>query len=107
MCIQCPLCARGVEDDGERVERLSVRLGEGVLCWDRLQGAMPKALSEDAAERRKEKLKEKHVEFEGVASEMRGAERTKETTPRGIEQHVVRNGHAILRWPVAYEGGAV
>ena len=64
---------------------------------------MPKALSADAAER----LKEKHVEFEGVASEMRGAERTKETTPRGIEQHVVWNGHAILRWPVAYEGGAV
>ena len=62
---------------------------------------MPRPLSADAAER----LKEKHVEFEGVA-DMRGAERTKETTPRGIEQHVVRNGHAILRWPVAYEGGS-
>ena len=63
---------------------------------------MPKALSADAAER----LKAKHVEFERVASEMDGGERIKETTPRGIEQHVVWNGHAILRWPVAYEGGA-
>ena len=63
---------------------------------------MPKALSANAAER----LKAKHAEFERSASEMDGGERIKETTPRGIEQHVVWNGHAILRWPVAYEGGA-
>ena len=64
---------------------------------------MPKALSAGAVER----LKAKHEEFECAASEMHGGERTKETTPRGIEQHVVRTDHAILRWPVAYEGGAL
>ena len=71
----------------------------GTDCCEK---AMPKALSADAADR----LKAKHAEFERAASEMHGGERTKETTPRGIEQHVVWNGHAILRWPVAYEGGA-
>ena len=71
----------------------------GTDCCEK---AMPKALSADAADR----LKAKHAEFERVASEMDGGERIKETTPRGIEQHVVWNGHAILRWPVAYEGGA-
>ena len=62
---------------------------------------MPKVLSAAAAEQ----LKAKHVEFERAASDMHGGERTKETTPRGIEQHVVRTDHAILRWPVAYESG--
>jgi hypothetical protein len=95
-----PTCRRAT---GERVSSSSVRLAGGAGTG--VAGAMPTTLSADAAER----LKEKHMEFEGAASEMRGAERTTGTTPWGIEQHVVklRNGHAILRWPVAYEGGAV
>ena len=36
---------------------------------------------------------------------MHGAERSVETTPRGVEQHVVRTEDAIVRWPVAYEAG--
>ena len=48
----------------------------------------------------------KHAEFEVAASGMHGAERSVETTPRGIEQHVVRTERAVLRWPVSYERGA-
>ena len=44
----------------------------------------------------------KHNEFEALAEAMIGATRTIETTPRGIVQHVVQNGVAILRWPVTY-----
>ena len=63
---------------------------------------MPKASSPTLAEN----LKAKHAEFEVAASGMHGAERSVETTPRGVEQHVVRTEHAILRWPVSYESGA-
>ena len=62
---------------------------------------MPKASSPTLAEN----LKAKHAEFEVAASEMHGAERSVETTPRGVEQHVVRSERAILRWPVSYESG--
>ena len=51
-------------------------------------------------------LKAKHAEFEVAASGMHGAERSVETTPRGVEQHVVRTERAVLRWPVSYERGA-
>ena len=63
---------------------------------------MPKASSPTLAE----SLKAKHAEFEVAASGMHGAERSVETTPRGVEQHVVRTERAVLRWPVSYERGA-
>jgi len=47
----------------------------------------------------------KHLEFENVAAGMRNAQRTREVTSRGTEQHVVRTEDAIVRWPVAYEAG--
>ena len=63
---------------------------------------MPKASSPTLAEN----LKAKHAEFEVAASGKHGAERSVETTPRGVVQHVVRTEHAVLRWPVSYESGA-
>jgi hypothetical protein len=51
------------------------------------------------------KLIAKHNEFDKVASMMIGAQRSIETTPRGIEQIVVTAPGSILRWPTSYARG--
>ena len=49
-----------------------------------------------------ELLLEKLKEFEGVAKSMMGARRSIVKSRRGVEQHLVRNKIAILRWPTSY-----
>ena len=53
------------------------------------------------------KLIAKHneIEFDKVASMMICAQRSIETTPRGIEQIVVTAPRSILRWPTSYARG--
>ena len=50
---------------------------------------------------RLERLRAKHREFEEVALRMQGTRRI-ELTKRGVHQHVVENGNAIVRWPTSY-----
>ena len=51
---------------------------------------------------------DKHREFEAQAKwfESKGAKRFKEKNGRGVNQHVVELGCAILRWPCEYEGAS-
>ena len=48
----------------------------------------------------------KHHEFEALAATAmdKGAERSVETTPRGVPQHVVKSQCSVIRWPVEYAG---
>ena len=48
----------------------------------------------------------KHKEFEAVAARMQGARRSIVKTPRGVRQHLVEAGTAVLRWPVHYGAGS-
>ena len=62
-------------------------------------------INEQATQPAPHKLIAKHNEFDKVASMMIGAQRSIETTPRGIEQIVVTAPGSILRWPTSYARG--
>ena len=51
---------------------------------------------------------DKHHEFERAAAALQaaGGRRYIETTPRGVDQHVVELRCAVLRWPLHYGGEA-
>ena len=49
-----------------------------------------------------ERMRAKHREFEAVALRMKDSTRRVEMTKRGVRQHVVESGNAVVRWPTAY-----
>ena len=54
---------------------------------------------------RLERMRAKHREFEAVALRMKGSTRHVEVTKRGVRQHVVESGNAVVRWPTSYGSG--